>query len=571
MMRKGVKTWLKINALAILIGIVGGLGSILFREMIGFFHTIFFDILLPHITYMVGGYNLGIILLPTIGGLIVGPIVYKFAPETKGHGVPEVIKAVIVKGGVIRTRVAAVLILVSSLTIGSGGSVGREGPIAQIGSGFGSFIGQRFHLDESYRKLLVVCGLSAGISGTFMAPLGGALFGIEVIYSGVAPYDVIPVFLSSVVGMLVTAEVFGMAPAFILPTYRFTNPLELIYFIPIGLFFGVLSIIWTRGLYKFEDFFEELPLPAWIKPSIGGLLTGFLGMFFLGYGILGTGYEGLEKAILGNLPFQLLLLLGIVKLLSTSLTVGSGSSGGIFAPSLYIGGMIGGALGLIMVKLPFAPSEPFVYILVGMAALFAGAARAPLTCVVMLAEISANYYLFPPLMLACAASYFISTLHMKDSVYTFKLRRSGINVEKSVSPLHLVYVNDVMTPLEDVVTVKPDTPLSVVNFLIWETEHTGFPVMDEAGYYGMITFEDISHIPEDEREHITAKTVAKKNLPRVLPTDNIYSVMEKLNEKEHEILPVLDPFNDDVVIGIISDSDVLHAFTMGQDKMRLFG
>jgi CBS domain-containing protein len=128
-----------------------------------------------------------------------------------------------------------------------------------------------------------------------------------------------------------------------------------------------------------------------------------------------------------------------------------------------------------------------------------------------------------------------------------------------------------MTPLEDVVTVKPDTPLSVVNFMIWETEHTGFPVLDEAGYYGMITFEDISHIPEDEREHITAKTVAKKNLPRVLPTDNIYSVMEKLNEKEHEILPVLDPFNDDVVIGIISDSDVLHAFTMGQDKMRLFG
>ncbi|TRO51354.1 CBS domain-containing protein [Candidatus Bathyarchaeota archaeon] len=570
MMSKGVKTWLKINALAILIGIVGGLGAIIFRQMIGFFQNIFFNILLPHVTYMVGGYNLGIIILPAIGGLIVGPIINKVAPETKGHGVPEVLEAVTMKGGNIRARVAAIKIIVSSLTIGSGGSVGREGPIAQIGSSFGSFLGQRFNLEESYRKLLVVCGLSAGISGTFMAPLGGALFGIEVIYSGVAPYDIIPVLLSSVVGMFVTAEVFGMAPAFILPTYRFSNPLELAYFIPFGLFFGVLSIVWTHGLYKFEDFFDDLHIPEWVKPGIGGLITGFLGMFFVGYGILGTGYEGLEQAIAGNLPLKLLLLLGIVKFLSTSITIGSGSSGGIFAPSLYMGGMIGGALGLLMVNLPFASSEPFVYTLVGMAALFAGAARAPLTCVIMLPEMSANYYLFPPLMLACATSYFTNTIYSKDSIYTLKLRRRGVNISKTVSPLHLVYVNDVMTPMERVVTVKPDTPVSVVNFMIWETEHTGFPVVDDSGYYGMIRMEDIYHIPDNEKEHIASKTVAKKTLPKVFPTDNIYSVMEKMNEKEHEILPVLDPLDEDRIIGVISDSDVLHAFSIGTDKMRLF-
>jgi len=324
---KGVSAWLKINALAILVGIVGGLGSVVFRQMIRFFQHIFFDILLPRITYMVGDYNIGVILLPTLGALIVGPIVNKIAPETKGHGVPEVIEAVTINEGVIRTRVAAVKILVSSLTIGSGGSVGREGPIAQIGSSFGSALGQWFNLDESYQKLLVVCGLSSGISGTFMAPLGGAIFGIEVIYGGVAPYDVIPVFLASVVGFFVTGEVFGLAPAFVLPTYRFENLLELTYFIPIGLLFGLLSIVWTRGLYLFEDFFDELPLPEWMKPSIGGFLTGILGMFFLSYGILGTGYEGLEMAIAGGLSLKLLLVLGIVKLVATSLTVGSGSSG----------------------------------------------------------------------------------------------------------------------------------------------------------------------------------------------------------------------------------------------------
>ncbi len=570
MMKKGVKTWIKINALAIVVGVVGGLGSILFRQMIGLFHFIFFEVLLPKITYMIGGYNVGIILLPAIGGLIIGPIINKVAPETKGHGVPEVLDAVINGGGIIRTRVAAIKILVSSLTIGSGGSVGREGPIAQIGSSFGSLLAQKFNLDESYRKLLVVCGLAAGISGTFMAPLGGAIFGIEVIYSGVAPYDVIPVFLSSVVGMFVTAEVFGMAPAFILPMYKYTNPLQLIYFIPIGLFFGLLSIIWTRGLYFIEDSFDKLSVPEWIKPSIGGLITGFLGMFFFEYGILGTGYEGLEKAIMGSLSFKLLILLAIVKFLSTSITVGSGSSGGIFAPSLYLGGMVGGALGLIMVKLPFASSEPFVYCLVGMAALFAGAARAPLTCVIMLPEMSANYYLFPPLMLACAASYFMSSLYMKDNIYTWKLKRRGVNIEKNVSPLHLVYVRDVMTPIDKVVIVKPDTPLSIVNFMIWETEHTGFPVVDETEYFGMITLETIGRISEDDMESKFARDYSTKDLPLVYPDENIYSVMEKLNDSKKEILPVVDPLDEKVIVGVISDSDVLHAFSVGQGKMRLF-
>jgi len=188
----------------------------------------------------------------------------------------------------------------------------------------------------------------------------------------------------------------------------------------------------------------------------------------------------------------------------------------------------------------------------------------------MLPEMSANYYLFPPLMLACATSYFTNTIYSKDSIYTLKLRRRGVNISKTVSPLHLVYVNDVMTPMERVVTVKPDTPVSVVNFMIWETEHTGFPVVDDSGYYGMIRMEDIYHIPDNEKEHIASKTVAKKTLPKVFPTDNIYSVMEKMNEKEHEILPVLDPLDEDRIIGVISDSDVLHAFSIGTDKMRLF-
>jgi CIC family chloride channel protein len=570
MMKKGVRTWFKINLLSILVGITGGLGAIVFRKMIEFFNYIFFSVILNHITYQVGSVNLGMAVLPALGGLVVGPIVNRFAPETKGHGVPEVLEAVTIKGGVIRSRVAAVKILVSSLTIGSGGSVGREGPIAQIGSSVGSMLGQMFSLPEPYRKLLVVCGLASGISGTFMAPLGGAIFGIEVIYSGVAAYDVIPVILSSVVGMFVTAEVFGLQPAFLLPVYHMVNPLELIYFVPIGALFGFMAITWTRGLYLFEDLFDGVPLPEWLKPSIGGLLTGLLAMFFVGYGIFGTGYEGLDLAFAGELSWKMLIILGVVKFLATGITIGSGSSGGIFAPSLYMGCMFGGALGCSMMALPFASKQLYVYAIVGMAALFSGAAKAPLTCIIMLPEMSGNYYLLAPLMLACASSYFVSTVFMDGSIYTLKLKRRGVEVDPIIDPLKLVYVEEIMTHADQVVNVKPDTALSVVSFMIWETEHTGFPVIDNGRYAGMITLESLSKVPQEQLEALKAEDIMVSGLPPVYPRHTGHYVAEMMN-REFEILPVLDPEDGERLLGVVSDADVLKAIQLGKNKMSVFG
>jgi len=569
MMKKGVKTWFKINLLSILVGITGGLGAIVFRKMIEFFHYLFFTVILNHITYQVGGVNLGIALLPALGGLVVGPIVNRVAPETKGHGVPEVLEAVTLKEGVIRSRVAAVKILVSSLTIGSGGSVGREGPIAQIGSSVGSVLGQMFSLPESYRRLLVVCGLASGISGTFMAPLGGAVFGIEVIYSGVAAYDIIPVILSSVVGMFVTAEVFGLQPAFLLPVYHMVNPLELLYFVPIGVLFGLIAMTWTRGLYFFEDLFDRVSLPEWLKPSIGGLLTGLLAMFFVGYGIFGTGYEGIDLAIAGELSWKILIVLGVAKFLATGITLGSGSSGGIFAPSLYMGCMFGGALGYFLMALPFASKELYVYAIVGMAALFSGAAKAPLTCIIMLPEMSGNYYLLAPLMMACACSYFVSTVFMEGSIYTLKLKRRGVEVDQTIDPLKLVYVEEIMTPADQVVHVKPDTPLSVVSFMIWETEHTGFPVIDNGRYVGMITLESLSKVPQEKLDELKAEDIMVSDLPPIHPRHTGHYVMETMN-REYEILPVLAPGDGDRLLGVVSDADVLKAIQLGKKKMRIF-
>lgn len=569
MLKKGVKTWCKINGLAMVIGVAGGLGAIVFRKMIEFFNYIFFRLLLPHISFMIGGYNVGVILLPALGGLVAGPIIQAVAPETKGHGVPEVMEAVYRQSGRIRARVAAIKIFVSSITIGSGGSVGREGPIAQIGSTVGSFLGSTFKLSETYVKLLIVCGLAAGISGTFMAPLGGALFGIEVIYRGVAPYDVIPVFLASVVGTAVTSEVFGLQPAFKTPAYTLSRPLELAYFVPMGLVLGVIAMLWTKSLYFFEDLFGGLPMREGVKPAIGGLLTGIIGMFLVRYGILGVGYEGIEAAIAGELPIWLLLILAIAKIVTTSLTVGSGGSGGIFAPSLYMGAMFGGVLDPVLSGMPLASKQFYVYALVGMSALFAGAAKAPLTSIVMLPEMTDNYHLLPPLMLACAASYFVSTILMNGSIYTLKLRRRGVEIDTTIDPLKLVKVEEIMTPAEKVISVKKNTPLSVVSFMIWETKHTGFPVVEDGELVGLITLKQLSQAPSEDVDGIQVEDVLIEDLVTAFPDETAYAVLEKMNRHDVEILPVVVKQDRRRIRGIVSKRDILNAFIAGKRKMRV--
>jgi len=568
-LKKGVKTWFEINGSAVLIGIAGGLGAVVFRKMIELFNFLFFRLLLPHISLRWLDYNLGLIFLPALGGLLSGPIIQAVAPETKGHGVPEVLEAVHKHGGSIRARVAATKILVSSITIGSGGSVGREGPIAQIGSTIGSFLGSRLKLSEAYVKLMIVCGLAAGISATFMAPLGGAIFGIEVIYRGVAPYDVIPIFLASVVGMVVTGEIFGLEPAFRTPLYTLKNPLELVYFIPIGLALGILSIFWVKCLYLFEDLFEKVPLRKWMIPALGGLLTGVVGMLFADKGIMGVGYEGIDQALTGSFSMTMLLALGLMKILATSMTVGSGGSGGIFAPSLYIGAMFGGFLGPLFKWMPLASNQSYVYLLVGMAALFTGASKAPLTCIVMLPEMTDNYHLLPPLMFACASSYFVSTLLLKGSIYTLKLKRRGVDIETSLDPLMLVKVEEVMTPSEEVIFVKKDTPLSVVSFMIWDTKHTGFPVIEDDRLVGLITLKQIPEKPISELENVKVGELSFAKMVTAFANETMHDVLEKINENDVEILPVVDRNDYARIIGIISKRDAIEAFALGRKKMHL--
>ncbi|MFW9851689.1 MAG: chloride channel protein [Candidatus Thorarchaeota archaeon] len=561
------KKWLLLDFLGILAGIAGGFGAILFREMIKYVHILFFEYILPLITIQVGNVNLGYIILPILGGLIVGPLIMRFARETKGHGVPEVLESVVLRGGDIRKRVAFFKIAVSSITIGSGGSAGREGPIAQIGSTIGSYLGQLFKLEPKHKKLLVVCGLSAGIAATFNAPLGGALFGLEVLLRGIGLFNAMPVILASIVGVAISNVFLGREPAFeILNNLASWTPQELPIYLLLGLVFGVISFVWVKVFYSFEGLFEKIKVPDSIKPAIGGLFTGIIIMFFPTYGIAGVGYDGINQALAGSLAIGLVFLLALMKVIATSFSIGSGGSGGIFAPSLYIGGMLGIGVGsLFKLAFPSLIQYSYTYGLAGMAALFAGAAQAPLNVIIMIPEMSNDYYLIPPIMLASISSFFIAWLLMKgDSIYTIKLKRRGIDIRMDRPYImDLVKVEEVMT--EDVVTIPAELPASVVELYYLEHKHAGYPVIFEGKLLGIVTINDLPPDKEDAK-NITVGDITSSFITTAYPDETIHSVLEKMNRNKIGRVPVVKRENVKAIVGIISRHDIMQAYEIALKK-----
>lgn len=439
--------WVEICLLATLVGVGGGLGAIVFRKMIYFFHWLFFYWLFPKISMLnIFGFHFGIILMPILGGLIIGPIIFKLCRETKGHGVPEIMESVHLRDGVVRKRVSIIKIIVSSITLGSGGSAGREGPIAQIGGAIGSALAQFFKLDTEKCRLLACCGTAAGIAGTFNAPIGGAFFGIEIVMRRLSFKYIIPALVASTIGALTVSLIVGTRPAFqtTLSGLEF-KPLQLATFAGLGIVFGLFSYLWVRFFYLIETLFDQLhKIPDIFKPALGMSVAGITSAVFachytintgkayepMCYGIMGVGYGGMDMALMGEFSITMLLLLIISKIVATSFTIGSGGSGGIFAPSLYIGTLLGLAFGYTIHAI--APSmdpfgSPLAYGVGGMAALFAGAARAPLTTMFQIPEMTHSFALFPPLALICGISYIIASLLLKgSSIYTIKLERRGV-------------------------------------------------------------------------------------------------------------------------------------------------
>ncbi len=441
--------------LALLVGAGAGGGAVAFRWLI----KVFTLALSGHSDYAGLGHvanphvpGLGrcfVIFAPVVAGLLYGPLVHFFAREARGHGVPEVMYAVARRGGRIAPQVAAVKALASALCIGGGGSVGREGPIVQIGSALGSTLGRVVRVSEDRMRVLVACGAAGGIAATFNAPLAGVFFAMELILRDFTTESFGMVVLASVTASVIGRAAFGNQPFLHLPAFTVTNLSQYLLFAGLGLLAGVAGVAFTRVLYWIEDACDwAWRGPEWLRPAVGGFLLG--GLLLVLPEMYGVGYPVLGNSIAGKYAIGFLIVLLVGKMVATSLTIGIGGSGGVFAPSLFIGAMLGSAYGQIVHHLTPGTAGPAgAYALIGMGAVFAGAARAPITAVVIMFELTGEYTIILPLMTAIVLATGISHLLTRDSIYTLKLRRRGVDLDAApnAAAMNTVTVGQVMEPV----------------------------------------------------------------------------------------------------------------------------
>lgn len=548
--------------LAVLIGAGAGLGAVVFRWLI----TTFTHVFSGHADYSDAGRAahswfpaLGpwfLLLAPVIAGLVYGPLVCRFAPEARGHGVPEVMYAVAERGGRIPAQVSVVKALASALTIGSGGSVGREGPIVQIGSALGSALGRAARLPESRLRVLVACGAAGGIAATFNAPLAGPFFAMELILRDFAAESFGAVVLASVTASVVGRAVFGNAPFLDLPPFTLRNPVEYLLFVALGLVVGACGVLFTRVLYWIEDLCDRLWRgPEWLRPAVGGVFLG--GLLLALPQMYGVGYPVLQNAVEGKYVLGFLLLLLVGKMVATSLTIGIGGSGGVFAPSLFIGAMAGTAFGIgVHAWLPSVTASPGVYGLIGMGAAFAGSARAPITAVIVLFELTGQYTVILPMLTAIVIATAISRVLSRDTIYTLKLRRRGIDLDKHPSARRLAdtKVSAVIEPLPE--SLREDLPLELAAHALALSGHGILPVVDGEGrYQGCVTARAVAEAVADDHEGPVGDLAELP--PLVTSGSTLADALDALTHAPGTGLPVLT--GKDELTGWITHQAVLSA------------
>ena len=364
------------------------------------------------------------LLMPAAAGALVGPICYFYAREAKGHGVPEVMEAVALRSGHIRGRVAVAKILASAISIGGGGSVGREGPIVQIGATVGSYVGQLLKVSRDRLRTVVGCGAAAGIAATFNAPIAGVLFSVEILLGEFGVTTFSPIVLSSVTATTISRHYFGNFPAFEVPEYVVVSRWELLLYGGLGVLAALVAVLFVITLYKSEDTFDLIPIPEYTKPVLGGLMIG--GAIIFLPQLFGVGYGAINQALTGKLVWWVLLGLIFAKIAATSITIGGGMSGGIFAPSLFIGAMTGGFFGaMVNIWFPDITASSGAYALVGMGGVVAAATHAPITAIIIIFELTSQYTIILPLMITCIISTLLATALKKGNIYSIKLMRRG--------------------------------------------------------------------------------------------------------------------------------------------------
>ncbi|MFB6180104.1 MAG: chloride channel protein [Halorientalis sp.] len=593
---------IRLNFLAIAIGVIAGLGAVFFRITIWIFQELFFGaalnpgnvefelLAIPNVFSALAPLGpLRYVIIPATGGLLVGIVIVLTTPAVRGHGVPKVLEAMLVSGGRIDPKISIYKMVASSIAIGSGASLGREGPIIQIGSAAGSYFGQ--YLDSQHTRTLVAAGAAGGIAATFNTPIAGVMFALEILLAEYYLRHVIVVVLTAVIATAVARPLLAFTPSpgvreFLVPTkYTMVTPaVELPIYLVFGFVVALVGVLLVKLLYGTEHVFERLQLPSYVKPAIGG---GLLGVSILVAAVVfgkpslqaatwlfGVGYNTIHESIAGELALGLLVGLGIMKAVGFSLSVGSGSSGGVFSPTLFIGAMVGGAFGTIVHLLVPGTASAGAYALVGMGGVFAASASAPLTATIIIFELTGQYEIILPLLGVCViGSEVANALLHRGTIYTEKLRDRGITVqERRIGSLEDLTAKNVMT--EKVNTLQIGTPLNEVLEAFRSVDHHGLPIVDEENQLvGIVVLSDLQRGLDD---HISAaladgtepEPVRNAETPveefgtldpiTVNPDTNLLNIVDLMEAYGIGRIPVVD--EDGRVRGIVTRGDILDAY-----------
>ena len=573
---------LQLNILAAITGASAAILTWIFISMTGIMQNLFYGDSLVHNNILDSDKPWLIIFIPALGGLIAGFIIEYWSKEAKGVGVPLVMESVAFKQARLSAKKGIAKCIAAITSVGTGMSLGRVGPMVVVSSTLASEIGQRTGKTVDETRTIVGCGAASAITTAFNAPLGGVLFAIELILAELRTKSFIPIVVAAVIATTVGRSLTGDVAAFdSIPSYKLGSPVEYPFYIILGLITGFAASIFIKLLSLVEVNIEKIDIiPVPMRTCLGGLFVGIIALSFPH--ILGNGFDvtsdlisldsengelikgdsfdkiDIESSISGLIIFIISIM--ALKIIATSVSIGSGGSGGIFTPSLFIGAAIGAGMGLVLYDMDII-GHPGAFALVGMAAFVASTTRATLTAIVLLFEMTASYEIILPLMLSCVVADAVCYVFSENSIYTSKLARRGINIDLGAGQdlMKMIRVKEAMS--NEVMTIKPDKPLEIALQMIEDTGHMSLPVVDDDGkLYGIITWTDIHTAALNHERHLTVEDYCVTDLITVNPEDTLDRALDCLGAREISHLPVVNKRQKDTLIGIITKGDIIKAY-----------